>query len=98
MAVIVRIPAPLRALTAGRAEVLLESPTTIPDAVDQLEARHAGLRDRLLDAQGVRKFINIYVGDEDILFLDGVRTKLVDGAEITIVPAIAGGAHPSGPS
>ena len=92
MSVSVRIPTPLRTLTGGNEEVVLESPPTVGDAIDQLEAKHPGIKDRLLDAKGVRKFINVYVGEEDIRFLEGLRTKLDDGAQISIVPAIAGGA------
>jgi molybdopterin converting factor small subunit len=91
MAVTVRIPTPLRSLTGGNEEVLLEDVATVGDAIEQLEVKHAGLRDRLLDDKGVRKFINIYVGEEDIRFLDGLRTSLKDGEQISIVPAIAGG-------
>ena len=91
MAVTVRIPTPLRTLTGGNEEVALESPSTVGDAVDQLEKKHPGIRERLLDDKGVRKFINIYVGEEDIRFLDGLKTALKDGEQISIVPAIAGG-------
>ncbi|GAC1369985.1 MAG: MoaD/ThiS family protein [Polyangiales bacterium] len=96
MAVTVRIPTPLRTLTAGSEEVALEAPGTVKDAVDQLEHKHPGIKDRLLDDKGVRKFINIYVGEEDIRFLEGLATKLEDGAQISIVPAIAGGARAPG--
>ena len=91
MPIAVRIPTPLRTLTGGNEEVALEAPSTVGDAIDQLEQKHPGVRDRLLDDKGVRKFINIYVGEEDIRFLDGLRTKLKDGEQISIVPAIAGG-------
>ncbi len=91
MAVTVRIPTPLRSLTGGAEEVNVEDVATVSDAIDRLEASHAGIRDRLLDEKGVRKFINIYVGEEDIRFLEGLRTKLKDGEQISIVPAIAGG-------
>ncbi|GAC1351571.1 MAG: MoaD/ThiS family protein [Polyangiales bacterium] len=91
MTVSVRIPTPLRSLTGGSEEVALESVATVGDAIDQMEAKHPGVRDRLLDGKGVRKFINVYVGEEDIRFLEGLATKLKDGDEISIVPAIAGG-------
>lgn len=91
MAVTVRIPTPLRTLTGGNEEVALEGAGTIKDAVDQLEKKHPGMKDRLLDDKGVRKFINIYVGEEDIRFLEGLGTKIKDGDQISIVPAIAGG-------
>lgn len=91
MAVIVRIPTPLRSLTAGNEEVQVEEAGTVADVIERLEVKHAGMKDRLLDDKGVRKFINIYVGEEDIRFLDGLRTAVKDGEQISIVPAIAGG-------
>lgn len=91
MAVIVRIPTPLRSLTGGNEEVQVEEARTVGDVIDRLEVNHAGMKDRLLDDKGVRKFINIYVGEEDIRFLDGLRTPVKDGEQISIVPAIAGG-------
>lgn len=91
MAVIVRIPTPLRSLTGGNEEVAIEEALTVQDVIDRLEAKHAGMKDRLLDDKGVRKFINIYVGEEDIRFLDGLRTAVKDGEQLSIVPAIAGG-------
>ncbi len=91
MAVIVRIPTPLRSLTGGNEEVHVEEAGTVSDVIDRLEVKHAGMKDRLLDDKGVRKFINIYVGEEDIRFLDGLRTAVKDGEQISIVPAIAGG-------
>jgi sulfur-carrier protein len=91
MPVTVRIPTPLRSLTGGNEEVALEAPATVGDAVAQLEGKHPGTKERLLDEKGVRKFINIYVGEEDIRFLEGLQTKLKDGDQISIVPAIAGG-------
>ncbi len=91
MSISVRIPTPLRTLTGGNEEVLLESPATVGDAITQIEQKHPGVKDRLLDDKGVRKFINIYVGEEDIRFLDGLGTRLKDGDQISIVPAIAGG-------
>ena len=91
MAVIVRIPTPLRSLTGGNEEVQIDDASTVGDIIERLEVKHAGIKDRLLDDKGVRKFINIYVGEEDIRFLDGLRTNVKDGEQISIVPAIAGG-------
>jgi len=91
MSVTVRIPTPLRTLTGGNEEVAVEGAGTIKDAVDALERKHPGMKERLLDDKGVRKFINIYVGEEDIRFLEGLGTKIKDGDQISIVPAIAGG-------
>ncbi len=61
------------------------------EIITELEGRYAGIKDRLLDEKGVRRFVNIYVGDEDIRFLDGLDTALKGGDQISIVPAIAGG-------
>jgi len=83
----VRIPTPLRTLTGGN-EV---NGATLREVIETLEKQHPGIKDRLLDEKGVRRFVNIYVGDEDARFLDGLETKLTAGTEISIVPAIAGG-------
>ena len=87
----VRIPTPLRPLTGGNDEVKA-SGKTVGAVIEDLEKRFPGVRDRLLDDKGVRRFVNIFVGDEDIRFLDGLKTELKGGEQITIVPAIAGGA------
>lgn len=86
----VRIPTPLRTLTGGSDEVKA-SGATVAAVIADLETRHPGIRDRLLDEKGVRRFINIYVGDEDIRFLEGLSTELKGGESVSIVPAIAGG-------
>ena len=86
----VRIPTPLRSLTGGNDEVKAAG-ATVADVIEDLEKKHPGIRDRLLDAKGVRRFINIYVGEEDIRFLDGLKTQLKSGDQISIIPAIAGG-------
>jgi molybdopterin synthase sulfur carrier subunit len=90
MAVTVRIPTPLRTLTGGEEQVQADG-STVAQVIENLEKHHPGLRDRLLDDKGVRRFVNIYVGDEDIRFLDGLSTALKGGEEVSIVPAIAGG-------
>ncbi len=90
MDTIVRIPAPLRSLTAGADEVKADG-ATVADVIEDLERKHPGLRDRLLDEKGVRRFVNIYVGEEDVRFTGGLKTALKAGDQITIVPAIAGG-------
>lgn len=87
---IVRIPTPLRPLTGGEDQVQAAG-DTVKDVIETLEQNHPGIRERLLDEKGVRRFVNIYVGDEDIRFLDGLGTKLKSTDEISIVPAIAGG-------
>ncbi len=86
----VRIPAALRSLTGGADEVKGSGPT-VGEVLEDLEKRHPGIRDRLLDEKGVRKFINLYVGEEDIRFTGGLRTELKLGDQISIIPAIAGG-------
>jgi sulfur-carrier protein len=86
----VRIPTPLRTLTGGADEVAATG-ATLADVIEDLEKRHPGIRDRLLDEKGVRRFINIYVGEEDVRFLEGLKTPLKAGDQISIVPAIAGG-------
>jgi sulfur-carrier protein len=90
METIVRIPAALRTLTGGADEVKGEG-TTVGEVIEDLDKRHPGLKDRLLDEKGVRRFINIYVGEEDVRFSGGLTTKLTGGDAISIVPAIAGG-------
>jgi molybdopterin synthase sulfur carrier subunit len=90
METIVRIPTPLRTLTGGADEVPATG-STLADVIEDLEKRHPGIRDRLLDDKGVRRFVNIYIGEEDVRFLDGLKTALKPGDQISIVPAIAGG-------
>jgi molybdopterin synthase sulfur carrier subunit len=86
----VRIPTPLRTLTGGEDQVQAAG-NTVKEVIENLERNHPGIRERLLDDKGVRRFVNIYVGDEDIRFLDGLATQLKSTDEISIVPAIAGG-------
>jgi len=91
MSVNVRIPTPLRKLTGGSDEVAIEA-ANIGELIDNLEAAHAGLKERLCDEAGeIRRFVNVYVNDEDVRFLDGRNTALKEGDEVSIVPAIAGG-------
>ena len=91
MPVLVRIPTPLRALTKGSAEIQAKG-DTIDSLVTDLERQFPGLKDRLLDETGeLRRFINIYVNQEDIRFLQAKKMALKDGDEVSIVPAIAGG-------
>jgi MoaD family protein len=91
MAVTVRIPTQLRELTGGAAEVDAEG-ATVADVLKDLEAKHAGFSERLFDEQGeLRRFVNVFVADEDIRFLDGVNTDVADGSTVSIVPAVAGG-------
>jgi sulfur-carrier protein len=90
MAIMVRIPTPLRTLTAGKDEVEARG-TTVREVIDDLERKYPGMKDRLCDDKGVRRFVNIYQNEEDIRFLDALDTAVKDGDSISIVPAIAGG-------
>lgn len=90
MAITVRIPTPLRTLTGGADEVAVAA-ATVREAIDNLEKKHPGLKERLLDEKGVRRFVNIYANEEDIRFLDNLDTSLKEGDSVSIVPAIAGG-------
>lgn len=92
MTIQVRIPTPLRRLTDGADEVSIEA-ENVGALIDNLEAAYAGLKERLCDDNGdIRRFVNVYVNDEDVRFLKGKETALKDGDEVSIVPAIAGGA------
>jgi molybdopterin synthase sulfur carrier subunit len=91
MSVSVRIPTPLRKLTGGADEVHIEG-ATVGEVIENLEAAHPGLKERLCDDNGeIRRFVNVYVNDEDVRFMGGRDTALKDGDELSIVPAIAGG-------
>ena len=91
MAQKVRIPTPLRKLTNNE-EVVEVSAATISDAISELQTRYPGIKERLVDESGaVRRFVNVYVNEEDIRFLQNQKTPLKDGDEISIIPAIAGG-------
>jgi len=91
MSVTVRIPTPLRKLTDGADEVSVEA-ASVGEMIDNLDNAHSGLRERLCDEAGeIRRFVNIYVNDEDVRFLQGKDTPLADGDQVSIVPAIAGG-------
>jgi molybdopterin synthase sulfur carrier subunit len=91
MPVLVRIPTPLRTVTKGAAEVQAAG-DSVADVIADLERQFPGMRDRLLeDGGGVRRFINVYVNEEDIRFLQGPDTIVKAGDQLSIVPAIAGG-------
>jgi len=91
MAVVVRVPTPLRRLTNGQGEIQVEA-KTIREAIEKLEELYPGFKERLLDEQGeFRRFVNVYLNDEDIRFLKGVDSELKDGDVVSIIPAIAGG-------
>lgn len=86
----VRIPTPLRSHTGGQDVVSIEG-STVGEIIDRLDAAHPGIKAKIVDDKGVRRFVNIFVGDEDIRFMDGVQTPVKDGDEVSIIPAIAGG-------
>ena len=91
MAVTVRIPTPLRRLTQNQPEVEADG-DTIESLIENLEANYPGIKERICDESGnIRRFVNIYLNDEDIRFLDGNATAVKDGDEISVIPAIAGG-------
>ncbi len=91
MATQVRIPTPLRKLTNNQ-EVVETTAATVGAAISELQARFPGIKERLVDERGgVRRFVNVYVNEEDIRFLSNQATPLKDGDEVSIIPAIAGG-------
>jgi molybdopterin synthase sulfur carrier subunit len=91
MSVKVRIPTPLRKLTAEAPEVEA-SGGSVREVIESLEASYPGFKERLFDDSGeIRRFVNVYVGEEDIRFLKGLDTEVSDGAMLSIIPAVAGG-------
>lgn len=91
MSATVRIPTPLRNLTGDQAAVDAEG-STVDEVVRNLDVEHPGLGERILDDDGnVRRFVNVFVDDEDIRFSDGLGTTVPDGATVSIIPAVAGG-------
>ena len=90
MAVTVKIPTQLRAVTGGEAELKVEG-STVGEALDAVFAQHDGLRDRITQDGDLRRFVNVYVSGEDIRFQDGLATPISEGDEVTILPAVAGG-------
>lgn len=92
MSIKVRIPTPLRNLTNDQ-EVVEASGSTVAEVIENLQLQFPGLRERVCDDNGeLRRFVNLYVNDEDIRFKDGKATAIQDGDELSIIPAIAGGA------
>ena len=91
MSVSVRVPTQLRPLTGGLGEITVEA-TTVREAITALNVAHPGLSERILDENGaLRRFVNLFVADEDIRFLDGLDTPVSDGQTLSVVPAVAGG-------
>lgn len=93
MSVSVRIPTPLRKVTGGASEVKVDA-ATVRELIEDLERRFPGMRERLCDDTGaVRRFVNVFVGEEDIRFLAGLDTPLGEETQVSIIPAVAGGHH-----
>jgi molybdopterin converting factor small subunit len=92
MAIEVRIPTILRSYTGGAKSVEAKG-DTLADVFDDLDARHSGLRDRLVDSAGLRRFVNVYLNDEDVRFLGGLSASVKDGDTVTVLPAVAGGRY-----
>ena len=90
MAITVKIPTQLRAATDGEATADVDG-STVGEVLDALYERYDELRSRIAEDGGLRRFVNVYVGGEDIRFLDGLETQVSDGDEVTILPAVAGG-------
>ena len=91
MSATVRVPTTLRTLTAGASEVTVDG-ATVGDVLAALEAQHPGFAERLLDDQGgLRRFVNVFVADDDVRFLEGMATPVPDGETVSIIPAVAGG-------
>jgi sulfur-carrier protein len=91
VSVTIRIPTQLRTLTGGANEVPAEG-STVGEVLKALDARHPGVGDRLFDDDGrLRRFVNIFVADEDVRFLEGLDTPVTDGQTVSIIPAVAGG-------
>jgi len=90
MAIVVKIPTQLRAATGGASSASVDG-ETVGEVLDALYREFGDLRERIADDGGLRRFVNVYIGGEDIRFLDGLDTPVSDGDEVTILPAVAGG-------
>ena len=91
MSVSVRIPTILRTYTGGDSEVSADG-ATLAEVLDDLEAHHTGIRARVLDDNGaLRRFVNVYVGNDDVRFLEDLQTPTPDGVQVSVIPAVAGG-------
>jgi molybdopterin synthase sulfur carrier subunit len=92
MAIEVRIPTILRNYTGG-AKAVEGAGSTLDELLNNLDKEHGGLRDRLVDGEKLRRFVNVYLNDEDVRFLGGLETPVKDGDTVTVLPAVAGGAR-----
>ncbi len=91
MAIEVRVPTILRTYTGGEKAVSGEG-ATLSEIIDDLESNHPGIKERLIEEEGLRRFVNVYVNDEDVRFTGGLRTSVSDGDQVVVLPAVAGGA------
>jgi sulfur-carrier protein len=92
MAVTLRVPTILRTLTGGEAELPVDGAATLAELIDKVDADHPGIRGRVLDDDGkIRRFVNVYVGEDDVRFAQGLETPTPDGVTVSIIPAVAGG-------
>jgi molybdopterin synthase sulfur carrier subunit len=92
MAVEVKIPTILRTYTGGE-KAVTGSGSTLGEVIEDLETRHNGLKDRLVEADGLRRFVNVYINDEDVRFSGGLAAPVSDDDVVVVLPAVAGGAH-----
>ena len=91
MSVTIRIPTQLRPMTGGEGEIVLEA-TSVREAISALDTAYPGIGERLLDEAGeLRRFVNVFVADEDVRFLEGLATPLAAGQTLSVIPAVAGG-------
>jgi molybdopterin synthase sulfur carrier subunit len=90
MAVEVRIPTILRTFTNGE-KLVHGAGDTLLQVIDDVESRHPGLKDRLVESDGLRRFVNVYVNDEDVRFIGGLKSPTADGDVVVVLPAVAGG-------
>ena len=91
MSVSVRVPTILRTYTGGESEVTAEG-GTLAEVLDSLDGSYPGIKGRIIDEQGsLRRFVNVYVGNDDVRFLDGLGTAVGDGTQVSVIPAVAGG-------
>ena len=91
MSVTVRVPTTLRTLTGGESDVAVDG-ATVGEVLTALDAAHPGFKDKLFDDEGnLRRFVNVFVADDDVRFMDGLATPVPDGETLSIIPAVAGG-------
>jgi molybdopterin converting factor small subunit len=91
MSVSVRVPTILRTYTSGESEVTADG-ATLAEVLDSLDGSYPGIKARIVDEQGeLRRFVNVYVGNDDVRFLDGLATSVSDGTHVSVIPAVAGG-------